>query len=71
MAAKGEAETPVCLDGEPGFDEGAAFLCCDDAEYIVGQTIVADGGTTALMSLMPDFRKESGLHFGTGYLPGV
>jgi NAD(P)-dependent dehydrogenase (short-subunit alcohol dehydrogenase family) len=49
----------------------AAFLCSNDAEYIVGQTIVADGGTTTLMSLMPDFRNESGMHFGAGYLPGV
>ena len=35
------------------------------------QTIVADGGTTSLLSLMPDFRNESGMHFGRGYLPGV
>lgn len=49
----------------------AAFLCSDDAQFIIGQTIIADGGTTALMSLISDFRNESSAHFGTGYLPGV
>jgi NAD(P)-dependent dehydrogenase (short-subunit alcohol dehydrogenase family) len=49
----------------------AVFLCSDDAEFIVGQTIVADGGTTSLMSLISDFRNESSARFGIGYLPGI
>lgn len=61
--------------GRPGFPveiaKLATFLCSDDAQFIVGQTIVADGGTTALMSLIRDFRNESGARFGTGYVPGV
>ena len=34
--------------------------------YIVGQTIVADGGTTSLMSLISDFRTESSARCGLG-----
>jgi NAD(P)-dependent dehydrogenase (short-subunit alcohol dehydrogenase family) len=63
---------PVARCGEPiDIARLAAFLCSDDASYIVGQTIVADGGTTALMSLVSDFRKESTNTFGRGYIPGV
>ena len=49
----------------------AVFLCGEDAGYIVGQTIVADGGTVALMSLVPDFRTEMRARFGKGYVPGM
>jgi NAD(P)-dependent dehydrogenase (short-subunit alcohol dehydrogenase family) len=49
----------------------ATYLCSDAARYIVGQTIVADGGTTSLMSLWDDFRSESTAKFGIGYVPGV
>jgi 3-oxoacyl-[acyl-carrier protein] reductase len=63
---------PIARPGEPlDIARLAVFLCSPDSGYIVGQTIVADGGTTSLMSLISDFRNESTAHFGVGYLPGV
>lgn len=49
----------------------AIFLCSDDADFIVGQTIVSDGGTTSLLSLLSDFRIPSSDKFGIGYVPGI
>lgn len=46
-----------------------AFLCSDQADFLVGQTITLDGGTTSLMSLINDFRGTSEARFGRGYLP--
>ena len=70
--AAAQALIPVARSGRPlDIAKLAVFLCSSDAEFIVGQTIVADGGTTSLMSLMTDFRTESKAHFGSGYVPGV
>ncbi|MGC8638293.1 MAG: SDR family NAD(P)-dependent oxidoreductase [Isosphaeraceae bacterium] len=63
---------PVGRPGTPlDIAKLAVFLCSSDAEFIVGQTFIADGGTTALMSLISDFRHESKNRFGTGYVPGM
>ena len=65
-------KVPLGRSGNPiDIAKLAAFLCSSDSGYIVGQTIVADGGTTSLMSLISDFRNESSARFGKGYLPGV
>ncbi len=48
----------------------AVFLASNDARYIIGQTIVVDGGTTSWMSFSEGF-KEIGLRLGKGYVPGI
>jgi NAD(P)-dependent dehydrogenase (short-subunit alcohol dehydrogenase family) len=71
-AQAGYNAIPVARCGEPSdIARLAAFLCSDDSSFIVGQTLVADGGTTAMMSLVSDFRKESTNTFGKGYIPGI
>jgi NAD(P)-dependent dehydrogenase (short-subunit alcohol dehydrogenase family) len=63
---------PVARPGQPiDIAHLAVFLCSEEAEFIIGQTIIADGGTVALMSLISDFRNRSTAKFGTGYVPGV
>lgn len=63
---------PLGRAGLPGeIAKLALFLCSDDAQYIIGQTIVMGGGTTAMMSLVSDFRTESTARCGLGYVPGV
>jgi NAD(P)-dependent dehydrogenase (short-subunit alcohol dehydrogenase family) len=46
----------------------AVFLCSDAAAFIVGQTVVIDGGSISMMSLVSDFRSESSARFGARYL---
>jgi len=60
---------PLGRAGEPNeMAKLAIMLCSDEAAFIIGQTIVADGGTTALMSLISDFRNESKNRCGLGYV---
>ena len=49
----------------------AIFLASDDARYIIGQTVICDGGQTSLMAGVGDFRKPLKETYGKGYVPGV
>ena len=62
---------PCGFPGEPvDIARAAVFLASDDARYIIGQTIVIDGGTTSWMSFSEGYH-ETGLRLGKGYVPGL
>lgn len=48
----------------------AVFLASSDSRYIIGQTIVIDGGTTSWMSFSDGFQ-DIGLRLGKGYVAGL
>ena len=62
---------PCGFIGEPE-DIGrlAIFLASDESRYIVGQTILCDGGQTTVLPCTPDFRTPTALKWGQGYVPG-
>lgn len=65
---------PTGYVGRPE-DIGAAvaFLASDDGKFIVGQTLVVDGGTTSWMPFGEQFRaplRSAGVQFGNEYMPG-
>lgn len=60
---------PSGFTGEPKDIAGVAlFLASDAARYIVGQTIIVDGGTTSWMPFSDEFRNKSESRFGEGYV---
>jgi 3-oxoacyl-[acyl-carrier protein] reductase len=62
---------PCGFAGEPrDIARLAVFLASTDARYIVGQTITADGGTTAWMPFSAAFRNPPGT-MGEQYVPGM
>jgi NAD(P)-dependent dehydrogenase (short-subunit alcohol dehydrogenase family) len=50
--------------------EIALFLASEKSRFILGQTLVADGGTTSWMPFSDGFRQPAGGNFGAGYVPG-
>jgi len=62
---------PCGFVGEPiDIARVAAFLASEDARYIVGQTLVVDGGTTSWMPFADGFRQPMNARFGVGYVDG-
>lgn len=63
---------PAGFMGEPwDIARTAIFLASDDARFIVGQTLVVDGGTTSWMPFSEDFKQPLDSSFGLGYVPGI
>lgn len=62
-------DIPAGRIGQP-WDIGrlAIFLASDEARYIIGQTLVVDGGQLAIMPLTGDFREPRAHQWGQGYV---
>jgi len=63
---------PAGFVGQPAdIAKVAVFLATDDARYIVGQTLLVDGGTGSWMPFGDGFRRPMTEQFGRGYVPGL
>jgi NAD(P)-dependent dehydrogenase (short-subunit alcohol dehydrogenase family) len=63
---------PIGFAGTPqDIGNVAAFLASEEARYIVGQTLIVDGGTTSWMPFGEQFKEPMTAQFGLGYVPGL
>ncbi len=72
-AAEGR-QIPVGRLGTPqDMGKVAVFLASEGARFILGQTMIVDGGTTSWMPFGEQFRERSPAKFrlGQGYVPGM
>jgi NAD(P)-dependent dehydrogenase (short-subunit alcohol dehydrogenase family) len=75
-AAKVLSEAGKCIPcGFAGRPDDIAsvvlFLASEGARYIVGQTLVVDGGTTSWMPFGEQFKQPMSVQYGQGYVPGL
>ena len=63
---------PAGFIGQPSdIGQLAIFLSSEKSRYIIGQTIIIDGGQSAIMPNTGDFRERREYRFGQGYVPGL
>ena len=63
---------PAGFIGEPrDIANAAMYLASDTGRFIIGQTILVDGGTTSWMPFSEDYKAPISGQFGQGYVPGA
>jgi NAD(P)-dependent dehydrogenase (short-subunit alcohol dehydrogenase family) len=63
---------PAGFIGQPeDIAHAAVWLASDEARFVLGHTLVIDGGTTAWMPFSDGFKQPVTAQFGKGYVPGL